>query len=623
MAIGGFVAAGASTPAGARTLPGRAAGAAADGRVAAQGTIEGLVVDDRGTPMGGAVVSAIGPTAAIAISNRVGRFVLHALPVGRYLLQARVLGRNPSAAQAVIVTARADVQARLALSAKPLVAPAAAEAPQYPILAAGFAPLPVETAATGDGSVGARKTVWLLRHLRRSVLKDATGRMTVAGDSRPADAGGIAGPRLAGLADPFTDWASSLSGQINLLTVGSFNSPQELFSANGLSHGVADLAIHSAAGAGGAWTVRGAMTQGEFASWVLSGGYVARLGDHHRYEVGMFYGTQQRPDRSTALAVSALDPIGEGVRSIGDLRASDEWTLSRRVTLSYGADYIRDDYVDSRGLLDPHATVTVMPGRGLRIRAAAVRRSLVPGADELLLPTAEGIWLPPQYAFATLPNAGLLQPERTQRYSVSVEHDLGRSSTIGVGVFHQQVSHQFVTMFGLGPADPTGLPRYFVADGGAVAASGWTVRVTHALTSRVHGSVDYTVSTAQWTPGATDGLLAAAAPSAVRRGSEQLQDLSTSIETDIPETATHVLMLYRFDTGFAQPGTVGHPGFGYRFDVRVTQGLPFLNFSGTQWEALVAVRNFFRDTAAGGSSYDELLVVRPPKRIIGGLLLRF
>jgi hypothetical protein len=35
------------------------------------------------------------------------------------------------------------------------------------------------------------------------------------------------------------------------------------------------------------------------------------------------------------------------------------------------------------------------------------------------------------------------------------------------------------------------------------------------------------------------------------------------------------------------------------------------------------VRNFFRETAADQSIYDELLVVRPPKRIVGGLTLKF
>jgi hypothetical protein len=38
---------------------------------------------------------------------------------------------------------------------------------------------------------------------------------------------------------------------------------------------------------------------------------------------------------------------------------------------------------------------------------------------------------------------------------------------------------------------------------------------------------------------------------------------------------------------------------------------------------LVGLRNLFRDANEPGSVYDELLVVRPPKRVIGGFLVRF
>jgi hypothetical protein len=38
---------------------------------------------------------------------------------------------------------------------------------------------------------------------------------------------------------------------------------------------------------------------------------------------------------------------------------------------------------------------------------------------------------------------------------------------------------------------------------------------------------------------------------------------------------------------------------------------------------LVGVRNFFRDPTDPASVYDELLVVRPPKRLVGGVLVRF
>jgi hypothetical protein len=64
------------------------------------------------------------------------------------------------------------------------------------------------------------------------------------------------------------------------------------------------------------------------------------------------------------------------------------------------------------------------------------------------------------------------------------------------------------------------------------------------------------------------------------------------------------------------------PGFDGRFDMQVNQALPF-GVGGTKWEVLVGLRNLFRDPNDPASVFDELLVVRPPKRVVGGFLVRF
>jgi hypothetical protein len=56
--------------------------------------------------------------------------------------------------------------------------------------------------------------------------------------------------------------------------------------------------------------------------------------------------------------------------------------------------------------------------------------------------------------------------------------------------------------------------------------------------------------------------------------------------------------------------------------MQVNQALPF-GVGGTKWEVLVALRNLFRDPNDPASVFDELLVVRPPKRVVGGFLVRF
>ena len=64
-------------------------------------------------------------------------------------------------------------------------------------------------------------------------------------------------------------------------------------------------------------------------------------------------------------------------------------------------------------------------------------------------------------------------------------------------------------------------------------------------------------------------------------------------------------------------------GSNARFNVRVNQSLPFLRFSNADWEALVDVRNMFRDVDVDSSMYDEVFAIRAPKRIVGGLQVSF
>jgi len=97
--------------------------------------------------------------------------------------------------------------------------------------------------------------------------------------------------------------------------------------------------------------------------------------------------------------------------------------------------------------------------------------------------------------------------------------------------------------------------------------------------------------------------------------------MTASVQSVVPVSLTRVIVVYRVSNAFADSLTAPAPAA--RFDVQVNQALPFLNFGGAQWEMLVAVRNVFREDLFEGSVYDELLVVRPPKRMLGGVTVRF
>ena len=236
-----------------------------------------------------------------------------------------------------------------------------------------------------------------------------------------------------------------------------------------------------------------------------------------------------------------------------------------------------------------------------------------------------GTWLPPERTFAPIRGTTFV-PERTRHLDVAVEHDLTDSTMVGVRAFTQRTNDQIVTLFGMGGLErqAADLGHYWVGTAGDVDARGYTVSIRQVIARRIRGSVDYTIATAEWQETAESDPLARRVPGLARTGTERLHDVTTTLETELPITETRVFALYRINTGYAGDHMTDlEHAPDARFDVQVTQSLPFMNFSNAQWEMLLGVRNLFRDVVDEASMYDELLVVRPPKRIVGGLTLRF
>jgi hypothetical protein len=245
-----------------------------------------------------------------------------------------------------------------------------------------------------------------------------------------------------------------------------------------------------------------------------------------------------------------------------------------------------------------------------------------PGAEEFLPPTSAE-YLPPQRTFSPLSNAGI-RTQELQNYEFGLERVLN-GAAIGVRVFDQRIDDQTVTVFGLRRETPSSLGHYYVGAAGDATVRGVGVTLTHAWSEHLRGSVDYSVATAAWTGSSSPAeyaVLSQWVPSAVREN-ERIHDVTTSLETEIPYSATRVVVLYKLNDAFAAFDRIDPPGFGARFDVRVTQALPFMNFRASQWEMLVGVRNLFHESLANASVYDELLVVRPPKRLVGGFTVKF
>jgi hypothetical protein len=583
------------------------------------GNIEGVVLDERGTPLAGATVSALGSSKASAVTDRRGAFNLKSLPAGSYLVGAQRTGYTPSPRRFVQVAASGPTRYSVTLQRSE----ATDETPR--ILAAGIGPAgePLSLDPAGEGSTSGTETdhgetAWRLRHLRRSILKEAERAALEGSNEAPA---GTQPGTFALIARAMETPARflgdlPLSGEVHLLTSGTFDGGTSFLAPPQAMRGVAFVSISGPAWGHADWSGQ-AMAQQDLGSWFLAGAYRKRAPAEHAYDIGVSYSTQHfAPGSRWPIAMGS-----EGTRSAGAIYGVDQWTLSPGATLVYGARYARYDYLGGRGLLSPRISLTVTPLKGFRLSGTLARRMTAPGAEEFLEPLVSGLWVPPERTFLGFEP---LVAQRTQHYEVSAERDLPRSFVATFRGFYQLTANQQVAVFGLStnPAGSTGY--YAVGNGGGAATSGWSIGISNVLASHVRGSVAYTLSRSHWLPGvATDyGLLLVG--TGARPSSELLNDVTTAVEADVPLTATRLFVACRLNTGFARrEQDAVKPGLETRFDVQVLQRLPFLDFTSARWQAMLAVRNLFRDAADDASIYDELLVVRPPTRVVTGLLVRF
>jgi len=617
----------------------RASGSPAQpvGRIApvSPGSIRGVVSDERASPVAGAVVTALGSTAILAVTNHDGQFELLGLTAGSYVVTARLKGYVAPPAQRVEIGSGARrisplVLRRARTSAPLLAAGIGAGEPDPPAVADPASDgSSVDPPAAGDETpetdADHGETAWRLRHARRSVLKNVALPDDLLADDGPTNTwpGGVVSRAVASPARFATSFFADtpFSGQVNFLTTGSFETPKELFSSESLAHGIAYVRLGAPVGSNGDWELRGALTQADISSWILAGSYVTRAPAQHKYDVGWSYSTQ-RYDGGNVLTRRDLP---EGSRNVGTMYGFDTFLIAPALTVSYGSRYARYDFLEDRNLVSPRVEVTVTPAERMRISAAVSHTAQAPGAQEFLAPGDTGIWLPPQRTFSSIEPGRPLRAEHTTQLSVALERDLG-GSTVSLRAFRQEVDDQLVTLFGADlPSQPTAkIGHYVVGNAGDVSATGCTAAVRTLVANRVQGSIAYSLTKAQMRPADDLQYLVLLAPSALYRSNERIHDVATSIETNVPETSTRVLVLYRVSNGFVRPSqSPDRPALGSRFDVQIRQSLPFLNFTSAKWEMLIAVRDFFTETALDQSVYDELLVVRPPKRIVGGVTMHF
>lgn len=538
------------------------------------GTLAGWVEDARGLPVSGAVISlfgsGIGSGGLVTLSDSAGRFVLPSLPAGSYTLRA--LSGSDLAAPARKVTVLPNESSIFSIS----LTPAEAEA--------GDAEERAATPAARAASDNSRELRWLLRHKRRSVLETRSHEAPAGSD---AEADVLDGP-------------GPVSGSVEVATaplgLGADSLPGDAPGAAGL--GV--LRLQGELGGLGHWSLGGLVAESEETTWRMAAEFLMQPGGGHLIRAGSGYGLRYRHGADLPQVASQPDS-----RSLGAMFVDDTWSLGEHVSAEAGLRYSYVGFVeDGNNLLDPSLALEAH-GHKTRIRGTYSGHTLVPGGDFLTISTMAAA-----PALAISQPEGL-RPERLRRYELLLDRRLG-ATTVGLQAFREDTEDMLMNVFG-----DSGALR--VTNGPGLTARGVGVMLARQLGDNVRGSVCYTYGRASRRPG---GLPPAWAEDAAFDGS--FHDIVAELETVVEPTDTRLAAFYRIhsgqpdaDTGQATPSVT-------RFDVQLTQGLPFLgSLTRADWEFLLAFRNLLYEASDQAGTLDEVAVVNPPKRIVGGISVRF
>lgn len=579
----------------------------------ARAHVAGVVRDQAGAGIRGVSVLAVGGTIAMSRTDDLGRFAM-SVPAGDYVLRATREGyvstyREPvrldadQRVQRLITLARVDPDRLQMASIGDLGASGpASESSQQP------APAPSDDRNDSDAA-------WRLRHLQPTVLRDVSATMLVEEPRQARES--PAGPWRDGVSTP-VDWLADtdLTGQVNLLTTGSLDVTGAAAPLR-WPHGVAYVVLGAPVGAEGAWTVRAALTAGDLTAWTLQGEYAARAGTRHAFRTGFAYSTQVLDSASTTPVIPAL-PVA---RRVGGAYLADRWALVPGVEIGYRVRADRYDYLASPNLMSGNVSLRVDVAPRATVVARLAPRMIAPGADQFVPPASSGVWLPPERTFSPLDSLDRLAAEAVDEKAVEIEmrlHD-GDAPVIRAGRFSQSTERQMATMFGLDAASAAG--HYYVASPGDVQVDGWLLGISGPLGPYLRGSMDYRSGRAAWDLRAGARLLSAV-PSLARAAAEQTHDVTTSVEADLPATATHVNVAYRLNSAFSviEPRLLAPGG---RFAVEVRQQLPFQPLGRGQLTLLVSARTLLRELDADGAYFDELLTLAPPLRVTCGLQMKF
>jgi hypothetical protein len=540
------------------------------------GGVLGWVEDSRGMPVSGAVISLFrggaGGAGLVTLSDSAGRFFMSSLPAGSYTLRALRPGHAPAALRQVVVLPNQDATFTVSLT---------------PLSDAAARTSEAKASAAEDA---ARETKWLLRHKRRSVLEARREAAAETAGTQPDE------PRLLASFLPDLDGTVEVIASPSAMGVG----PDDDREPGSLSM----LRLKGRIAESGRWSLGGVMAERESTTWRMAGEFVIEPMEGHQMRASMGYGSRY---------VRAQPLAGDGLhdRGVGTVSAEDRWEIADGVTAAVGGRFSYVGFLGDTNHFDPSATLEIQGDEQTTFRGSVYARTVAPGGDIL---TLNSLASAPAMNFAVL--EGALRAERVTRYELALDQQFGETS-VGAFTFYEGVRDQLGNVFE-GAQDARAL-RIF--NGGNAGTGAVGVTVGRCFGTSVRGSMSYTYGRS-WREAPrleTEDELGA---QALHDGN--FHDVAARVETVFQGTDTRVVAYYRLNRMMPDVDPrLADALTSRRFDVQLSQGLPFLGaFTRADWNFLLAVRNLFYETTEG-ALIDEVAVTNPPKRVLGGISVRF
>jgi len=360
------------------------------------------------------------------------------------------------------------------------------------------------------------------------------------------------------------------------------------------------------------WLVSAQLMESVLSSWAAQAEWVSERSAGDELRAGVAYGTHLYGD------LDAYRPPEAGLRFRPEGDRTTEWFGSAfgkhrmqfgRAQVATSLAYHHYSYLQRTNYLAPSAAVEWAPraAGGTLLRGSIGYRVLAPGAEDL------GLLAQMVTADVSGVAGGLsprLEAERNLRYQMELTQRWESVGELELRFFREETADQL-------------LKAYFGGRGGAQQSPGW-YQLRNLGDFRSHGlglSFSRRFGSVAGSVGYTFGryrAVAAEAGSPEEGWEQEMHDLTTTVETAIDRTRTRVYAVYRLSS---LPSWETERRVGSRFNVEVNQGLPFPG--SVEWEVLVAVRNLFYHDLENASLLDECLVLDSPRRVLGGLAVRF